>query len=87
MLYTFYNVFHNTEVTVELPNHFVGERETQREVFERIEHIAEQRSIASPLGCQIAKFAGKLARIRRTLCPSGGYPNCMCGIVRDECND
>lgn len=87
MLYTFYNVFHGTEVAVELPNNFVGERETQQEVYHRIEYIAGQKPIFSAIGCQIAKFAGKLARIRRTLCPSGGYPNCMCGIVRNERND
>lgn len=74
MLYTFYNAFHNTEVAVRLPKNFVQTCNGQREVFEDIQFAA--KVMESPI------YVRKLARIRRALCPSGGYPKCMCGIVR-----
>lgn len=79
MIYRMFNAFHNTEVAVRLPKNFVQTRHDQREVFEGIEFAA--KVMQSPL------YVRKLARIRRTLCPSGGYPKCMCGIVRNERND
>lgn len=76
MIYFFLNQFHNTECAVRIPERLT--RDTQRETYQAIEKSA---CLGNPTSHR------QIQKIRRTLCPSGGYPNCMCGIVRNERND
>lgn len=78
MLYTFYNAFHNRQVTVSLPETFVGKDDNQRDVYQNIEFAGAV--MGSPV------YARKLRRIRSALCPSRKQ-GCLCGVVHTERND
>jgi hypothetical protein len=64
---TLKNSFHNTEVTMLVPNGI----ETQREALDRLEQRAANGD---------PSFVRTLRRVQRALC---GVEGCQCGTVRD----